>query len=48
MFGHSLEERCHEFGKRTRKFCRKLKMDVANFEDVKQLVRASELVTQER
>jgi four helix bundle protein len=41
MFEHSLEERCHEFGKRTRKFCRKLKMDVGNFEDVKQLVRAS-------
>jgi len=41
MLEHSLEERCHEFGKRVRKFCRKLKMDVANFEDVKQLVRAS-------
>lgn len=41
MFEHALEERCHEFGKRVRKFCRKLKMDVGNIEDAKQLVRAS-------
>jgi four helix bundle protein len=41
MFEHELEERCHEFAKRVRKFCRKLKMDAANFEDIKQLVRAS-------
>ena len=41
MFEHSLEERCHEFGKRVRKFCRNLKIDVGNFEDIKQLVRAS-------
>jgi len=41
MFEHSLEERCHEFAKRVRKFCRSSKMDVANFEDIKQLVRAS-------
>jgi four helix bundle protein len=41
MFEHPLEERCHQFGKRIRLFCRKLKIDVANFEDVKQLARAS-------
>lgn len=41
LFEHALEERCHEFGKRVRRFCRKLKMDVANVEDVRQLVRAS-------
>ena len=41
MFEHELEERCHEFGERVRRFCRKLKMDVANIEDVRQLVRAS-------
>jgi hypothetical protein len=41
MFEHSLEERCHQFAKRVREFCRKVKMDVANFEDIKQLVRAS-------
>ena len=41
LFDHQLEQRCHEFGKRVRRFCRRLKMDVANFEDVKQLVRAS-------
>jgi four helix bundle protein len=41
MFDHELEERCHEFGKRVRRFCRKLKMDIANVEDVRQLVRAS-------
>ena len=41
MFEHPLEERCHQFGKRTRAFCRKIKKDLANVEDVKQLVRAS-------
>jgi len=41
MFDHPLEERCHEFAKGVRSFCRKLKMDLANFEDVKQLARAS-------
>ena len=41
MFEHELGGRCHEFGKRVRKFCRKLRMDVANVEDVRQLVRAS-------
>ena len=40
MFEHELEERCHEFGKKVRGFCRKLRMDVAN-EDVRHLVRAS-------
>jgi four helix bundle protein len=41
MFEHPLEERCHEFAKRVRRFCRKLKMDAANFEDIKQLARGS-------
>jgi four helix bundle protein len=41
MFEQSLEERCHEFAKKVRRFCRKLKLDVANFEDVKQLIRVS-------
>lgn len=41
MFEHELEERCHEFGKRVRRFCRKLKMDIGNIEDAKQLIRAS-------
>ena len=41
MFEHPLDERCHQFGKRVRKFCRKLKKDLANIEDIKQLVCAS-------
>ncbi len=41
MFVHPLEERCYQFAKNVRGFCRKLKMDTANFEDIKQLVRAS-------
>ncbi len=41
MFEHPLEARCHEFAKGVRKFCRQLKMDAGNFEDIKQLVRAS-------
>lgn len=41
MFEHELEERCHEFGKRVRRFCRKLKMDIGNIEDARQLIRAS-------
>ena len=44
MFEHPLEERCFQFGKRVRVFCRRLKMDIANFEDIKQLVRASDSV----
>ncbi len=44
MFEHELENRCHEFAKRVRRFCRKLKMDIANAEDVRQLVRASNSV----
>ncbi|MES1214278.1 MAG: four helix bundle protein [Bacteroidota bacterium] len=41
MFEHPLEERCHQFAKKVREFCRKIKIDGANFEDIKQLVRAS-------
>ena len=44
MFEHPLEERCYQFGKRIRTFCRKLKKDLANIEDIKQLVRASRSV----
>ncbi len=41
MFGHALEERCFQFAKRIRTFSRKLKKDVENIQDIKQLVRAS-------
>jgi four helix bundle protein len=41
MFEHPLEERYYQFAKRVRVFCRSLKMDIANLEDSKQLVRAS-------
>ncbi len=38
---YDLEDRTMEFAKRVRRFVRSLKMDVANFEDAKQLVRSS-------
>lgn len=41
MFEHPLEERCFEFAKKVRRFCRKLKRDSENIEDIKQLVRSS-------
>jgi four helix bundle protein len=41
MFEHPLEERCYQFAKRVRTFCRKLKKDVENIEDIRQLVRTS-------
>ena len=41
MFEHPLEERAFQFAKRVRNFTRRLKRDVENFEDIKQLVRAS-------
>lgn len=41
MFDHPLEERCFQFAKNVRSFCRRLKKDIGNLEDVKQLVRAS-------
>jgi four helix bundle protein len=41
MFEHPLEERCHLFAARVRRFCRQLKRDTVNLEDIKQLVRAS-------
>jgi four helix bundle protein len=41
MFEHPLEERCYLFAKRVRSFCRKLKIDIGNYEDVKQLIRSS-------
>ena len=40
MFEHPLEERCHQFGKRVRGYCRKLNKDLANIEDIK-LVKSS-------
>ena len=41
MFDHPLEERCFVFAKTVRSFCRRLKKDIGNLEDAKQLVRAS-------
>lgn len=41
MFEHPLEERCHQFGKRVRGYFRKLNKDLANIEDIKQLVKSS-------
>lgn len=41
MFEHPLEERCYQFGKRVRGYCRKLNKDLANIEDIKQLVNSS-------
>jgi four helix bundle protein len=41
MFEHPLEERCYQFAKRVRSFTRRLKKDVENLEDIKQLTRAS-------
>lgn len=41
MFEHPPEERCHQFGKRIRAYCRKLKKALANIEDIGQLVKAS-------
>ena len=41
MFEHPLEERCYQFAKRIRAFTRKLKKDIENIEDIKQVVRAS-------
>ena len=36
-----LEDRFHEFAKRTRDFCRKLKWDIINVEYIRQLIKAS-------
>ena len=41
MFEHPLEERCHQFAKSVRMFCRRLKKDVVNVEDIKELVTTS-------
>ena len=41
MFEHPLEERCHQFAKKVRVFCRLLKIDTGNLEDTKQVVRSS-------
>jgi len=39
-----LEDRFHNFGKRVRDFCRKLKWDIINIEYIRQLIRASSSV----
>ncbi len=39
-----LEDRFHNFGKRVRDFCRKVKWDIINIEDIRQLIRASSSV----
>lgn len=36
-----LEDRFHEFAKRTRDFCRKLKWDIITVEYIRQLIRSS-------
>lgn len=36
-----LEERFHNFAKRVRDFCRKVKWDIINIEYIRQLIRAS-------
>lgn len=36
-----LEDRFHNFGKRVRDFCRKIKWDIINIEYIKQLIRSS-------
>ena len=36
-----LEDRFHEFARKTRDFCRKLKWDIINVEYIRQLIRAS-------
>ena len=41
MFGQELEQRCFAFAGNVRRFCRKLKRDTENLEDIKQVVRAS-------
>ena len=39
-----LEDRFHNFGKRVRDFCRKVKWDIINIEYIRQLIRASSSV----
>lgn len=41
LFEHPLEQRCHDFAKRVRVFCRKVEWDIVNQPDIRQLVRAS-------
>lgn len=41
MFTHPLEERCHLYEKTVRNFCRRVKLNIGNIKDAKQLVRAS-------
>lgn len=38
---YDLEDRTYEFSKNLRKFVRQLPKDIANIEDIKQLVKAS-------
>jgi four helix bundle protein len=41
MLEHPLEERCLQFALKVRNFCRQLKFDVCNHEDIKQVARSS-------
>lgn len=39
-----LEDRFHNFGKRIREFCRKVKWDIINIEYIRQIIRSSSSV----
>jgi len=41
LFEHPLEQRCYDFAKDIRIFCRSLEPDIINIQDIRQLVRAS-------
>jgi four helix bundle protein len=41
LFEHPLEQRCHDFERRVRVFCRKVEWDLVNQADIRQLVRSS-------
>jgi four helix bundle protein len=41
LFDHPLEQRCYDFAKDVRLFCRSLEPDFINTQDIRQLVRAS-------
>jgi len=41
LFEDPLEQRCHDFAKNVRLFCRKVEWDLVNQADIRQLVRSS-------
>ncbi len=41
VFDHPLEQRCYEFAKDVRNFCRAISQDTINTQDIRQLVRSS-------